>query len=207
MALLFVFDLDDVLYSYDWRGRMQRLSEHTGLEVGELRRRWWHMEGEGAAEAGLYATADEYHLAATTALGVTVSVEDWLAIRRSAMALMPESIAAAERAAELGAMSLLTNNGALIGAHLPALASEILPLFGAEHLRASSYYGARKPDRLVFERMLASYDADPTQVFFADDREENVVAAREAGITGHHFREAAELLTAIESFAAERARI
>lgn len=204
MALLFVFDLDDVLYRYDWRGRMQRLSAHTGLDVGELRRRWWHMEGEGAAEAGLYPTADEYHLAATEALGVSVTVEDWLAIRRSAMTLMPESIAAAERAAELGAMSLLTNNGALVGAHLPTIASEILPLFGAEHLRASSYYGARKPDRLVFERMLESYGATADQVFFADDREENVVAARETGITGHHFLDAAGLRAAIDEFAAER---
>jgi putative hydrolase of the HAD superfamily len=58
-AKLFIFDMDDVLYDYDWRLRMAGMTELTGLSLGEMRRLWWHDEGEWAAEAGVYTTADE----------------------------------------------------------------------------------------------------------------------------------------------------
>ena len=202
MPLLFAFDLDDVLYAYDWRLRMSRLSTAIGMDVAEMRRRWWHMDGEGAAETGKWPTPESYLAAATEALGVTISPAEWLGIRGSAMTPLPESIAAASRAAELGHMTLLTNNGALIGAALPELAPDIVPLFGVENLRATAYYGARKPDPVVFERLLLAYDAPPRHTFFADDRLENVEAAASVGITAHHFRNADGLLSAIEAFAA-----
>ena len=58
MPLLFVFDMDDVLYDYDWRMRMAGLTALTGHDLGELRRRWWNASGEWAAEAGEYRDAD-----------------------------------------------------------------------------------------------------------------------------------------------------
>ena len=60
MSLLFVFDMDDVLYDYDWRIRMAGLTRMTGLDIAELRRRWWNSEGEWAAEAGRWADGDAY---------------------------------------------------------------------------------------------------------------------------------------------------
>lgn len=201
--LLFVFDMDDVLYDYDWRVRMAGLSELTGHDLDELRRRWWNASGEWAAEAGDYRTAERYHAAFVKALDFDVTVEQWIANRRSGMTPWPEAIAVVARAAELGQVSLLTNNGPLLGAHLAEIASEIAPLFG-DHLRTSSYYGARKPNRVVFQRLLDEYDADPADVFFTDDLPENVAGAESVGITGHLFTTPAALLDAVEAFAAER---
>ncbi len=201
MPLLFVFDMDDVLYDYDWRVRMRGITELTGHDLGELRRRWWHDEGEWRAEAGGFADAEAYHAAFAEALGVQISVEDWVANRAGAMTPWPESLAAVRRARELGRVSLLTNNGPLLGAHLATVAPELVELFGAEHLRTSSYYGARKPDPEVFRAMLRAYDADPADVFFTDDLPENVAGAESVGITGHLFTSGAALLTAIEEFA------
>ena len=65
MGLLFVFDMDDVLYDYDWRIRMAGLTELTGHDIAELRRRWWHDAGEWAAEAGHWPDGESY-LAAWT---------------------------------------------------------------------------------------------------------------------------------------------
>jgi len=186
---------------------MAGLSALTGMEIAEMRRRWWTREGEWAAEEGFYATAEDYHSAFTAALGVLVPVAEWVANRRSAMTPLPDSIAASERAAELGAVSLLTNNNALLGAHLPVVAHELVPAFGPDHLRASAYYRARKPGRAVFDRLLASYAADPADVFFTDDREDNDRGAEETGITGHVYRDATGLLAAIEDFAARRGRV
>ena len=197
---LFVFDMDDVLYDYDWRVRMSGLTAVTGHDFAELRRRWWHDEGEWAAEAGRFADADAYHAAFTEALGLHIPVDDWIAIRRSAMTAWPDSFAAVEHAAELGSVALLTNNGPLVEEHLASLAPELVPLFGDE-LHTSSFYGARKPDPRVFENLLAHYGVPAEQVFFADDLQENVDGARSVGIEAHRFTDAASLIAAIDRFA------
>ncbi len=201
---LFVFDMDDVLYDYDWRVRMTGLSELTGHDLAELRRRWWHDEGEWAAEAGRFADASAYHAAFTEALGLHIPVDAWIANRRSAMTVWPDSLAAVARAAELGTVSLLTNNGALVEAHLAELAPELVPLFGVE-LHTSSFYGARKPDPTVFANLLTHYGVPADQVFFADDLEVNVEGARSLGIAAHRFTAAASLGAAIERFAVQTA--
>lgn len=192
--------MDDVLFDYDWRVRMNGLTELTGHDLPELRERWWHDDGEWAAEAGRFADADAYHAAFTRALGSDISVADWLANRRSAMTAWPESLAAVERAAQLGSVSLLTNNGALVEAHLAELAPELVPLFGDE-LHTSSFYGARKPDPQVYSNMLAHYGVPAEQVFFVDDMQVNVEGARSIGIDAHHFTDAASLNAAIDRFA------
>jgi putative hydrolase of the HAD superfamily len=202
--LLFAFDMDDVLYDYDWRVRMEGMTRLTGHEVTELRRRWWHAAGEWHAESGGFADADAYHAAFVEAMGVPVSVDDWVANRAGAMTAWPDSIAAVRRAAELGRVTLLTNNGPLLGAHLARIAPEIAELFGSEHLRTSSYYGARKPDPEVFRALLRAYGADPADVFFADDLPENVRGAESVGITGHLFTSGAGLMSAVEEFARAR---
>jgi glucose-1-phosphatase len=199
-APLFVFDMDDVLYDYDWRIRMNGLTELTGMDFPELRRRWWHDEGEWAAEAGQFADASAYHAAFTQALGMDVPVADWIANRRSAMTPWPESFAAVKRASQLGTVSLLTNNGPLVEAHLAELAPELVPLFGKE-LHTSSFYGARKPDPRVFANLLAYYGLPAEQVFFADDLQVNVDGARSLGIEAHRFTDAESLIAAIEHFA------
>lgn len=204
MSLLFVFDMDDVLYDYDWRVRMAALSEATGHPVAELRRRWWHETGELHAEAGGFEDADAYLAAFRSALEVDLDEHEWVRIRGSAMTPRPAALAAVRRAAELGRVTLLTNNGPLVHKHLPTLAPELVGLFG-EHLHTSSHYGARKPDPIVFERVLAAYGVPAEHAFFADDLPENVAGAASIGITTYHYGTAEGMLAAIEAFAAERA--
>ena len=201
MSLLFIFDMDDVLYNYDWRVRMEGMTAMTGLSLSELRHLWWNDEGEWAAEAGVYTTPDEYLCAFERAIGMPVDENEWVRVRGSAMTPWPESLAAVRRASELGQVTLLTNNGALVGKHLATLAPELVDLFG-DHLFTSSHYGARKPDPSVFRSVLAAYGASADVTFFADDLPENVAGAASVGISAHLFTTPAELLAAIEHFAA-----
>jgi len=203
MTLLFIFDMDDVLYDYDWRVRMAGMTDMTGLSLDELRRRWWNDRGEWAAEAGVYTSGEEYLAAFEKAIGMPVDEDEWVRVRGQAMTAWPESFAAVRRASELGTITLLTNNGALVSKHLRTLAPELVELFG-DHLFTSSDYGARKPDPVVFERVLEAYGVAAADAFFADDMRVNVEGAASIGITAHHFREPAALLAAIEEFAASR---
>ncbi len=206
MPLLFVFDMDDVIYDYDWRRRMDAVSAVTGLDLAELRRRWWNADGERRAEAGAWATGADYLAAANAALGTRIGADEWIAARRSAMTVRPEVVAAVERASRLGTVSLLTNNGALIHDRLEDLAPEIALLFGPL-LRATSYYGARKPDPVVFERVLSAHGATAEDTFFADDLPENVAAARVVGLTAHLYTTPHDLAAATTAFASSRARL
>ena len=200
MGLLFVFDMDDVLYDYSWRIRMAGLTELTGLDLAELRRRWWHDEGEWAAEAGRWPDGDAYLAAWTEAIGTPLSRDVWVANRGSAMTPRPEVLASVSRARELGRVTLLTNNNPLVEEHLATLAPELVPVFG-EHLFTSSHYSARKPNPVVFERVLEAYGRQPSEAFFVDDMPENVAGAASIGITAHLYSSPAELLAAIEDFA------
>ncbi|HQE47555.1 MAG TPA: HAD-IA family hydrolase [Rhodoglobus sp.] len=204
MSLLFIFDMDDVLYDYDWRLRMSAMTEITGLPLDELRRRWWHNDGEWAAEAGGFASAADYLSAFEKAIGMPVDETQFVEARAGAMTVWPESLAAVRRASELGTITLLTNNGPLVSKHLRVIAPELVELFG-DHLFTSSDYGARKPDPVVFERVLAAYDAAPENTFFADDMRVNVEGAAGLGITTYHFGTPQGLHAAIEEFAAARA--
>jgi HAD superfamily hydrolase (TIGR01509 family) len=204
MTLLYIFDMDHVLYDYDWRVRMAGMTALTGLSIDDMRARWWHDDGEWAAEAGGFESADAYLSALGEALGMPVDENEWVRIRRSAMTVWPDSLAAVRRASELGTVTLLTNNGPLAHKHLATLAPELVELFG-EHLFTSSHYGARKPDPIVFERVLEAYDTPAEDAFFADDLLINVEGARSVGITAYQFGTADGMLAAIEAFAATRA--
>jgi len=206
MTLLFIFDMDDVLYDYDWRVRMAGMTEITGIPLAELRRLWWHDEGEWAGEAGQFASVEEYFAAFQKAIGVTVDEDEWVRVRRAAMTPWPESFAAVRRASELGQVTLLTNNGPLAHKHLRTLAPDLIELFG-DHMFTSSHYGARKPNPVVFERVLEAYGARAEDTFFADDMQINVEGARSIGITSYHFGTSAGMLAAIEEFARSRAAV
>lgn len=200
-ALLFIFDMDEVLYSYSWRDRMASLTATTGLSLETLRERWWHRDGELAAEAGHWTDGDDYLAAFTAAIDAEVTESEWVSARGGAMTPLPDSLDAVARAAELGTVTLLTNNGALTQRHLATLAPALPDLFG-DHLFTSSHYGARKPEPEVFTAVLDRYGLPAERAFFADDLPENIAGAASVGITAHLFTDGAAMRRAIEEFAA-----
>jgi HAD superfamily hydrolase (TIGR01509 family) len=204
MTLLFIFDMDHVLYDYDWDTRIAGLASLTGLDAADIKGRWWDAGLERQAEAGMWPTGDEYIAAFSSAIRAPITKRDWVRVRAAAMAPRPAAIAAVSRAAELGRVTLLTNNGSLVGEHLATMAPALVEVFG-DHLLTSSAYGARKPDPDVFQNVLSRYGASAAEAFFADDLPENVEGARSIGITGHLYTEPAGLLAAVEDFAAVRA--
>lgn len=204
--MLFIFDMDNVLYEYNWRARMHGLTDLTGWDFHELRRRWWHDDGEWQAEAGNPPTGEQYLEKVNDALESAIDTPTWLANRRAAMTVWPEMVEVARKAATLGQITVLTNNGALIGENLPHLSHELLPVFDT-HLYATAHYGARKPDPTVFSRVLEAYNATAEETFFIDDMPDNIRGAETLGITGMWFgphQTADEVWARIERFAATR---
>ncbi|WP_052666364.1 HAD-IA family hydrolase [Nitriliruptor alkaliphilus] len=62
-----------------------------------------------------------------------------------------------------------------------------------ERVLASHHLGVRKPDPAFFARLLDRIGAAADEAAFVDDREVNVAAAEEVGLTSHRFEDAASL--------------
>jgi HAD superfamily hydrolase (TIGR01509 family) len=184
--MLFIFDMDNVLYDYHWRIRMESLTELTGHDFHDLRARWWHDDGEWKAEAGDPDTGDEYLRLVNDAFGSSIPRQTWVDIRKAAMEFRPDVADAVSHASKHGQVTLLTNNGMLIGEHLQEVAPDLVPLFG-EHMFATAHYRARKPDPTVFSRVLERYGSESTDTFFVDDHPDNIRGAEEIGITSKWF--------------------
>ncbi|WP_258366405.1 HAD family phosphatase [Curtobacterium sp. MCPF17_011] len=199
--LLFLFDMDDVLVRYDWKTRMAGLSELTGHDFVELRRRWWDTGSEQRAEAGHFADGDEYLAAFQEAMGCDVDEAEWARVRGAAMTELPDRLEAVRIAKEHGRVALLTNNGPLAGRWLHEWVPSLPPLFG-EHLDTSSRFGARKPEQDVFRRVLEHHGVPAERTFFADDMPENVAGARSVGITAVLVEHDTDLRHAVRTFVA-----
>ena len=183
---LVIFDMDGVLAALDREQRLQRLSQATGKAPEHFNATIWHSDFEPGAEAGRYPTGAEYLAEFNARSGCQLGREAWLDARRQAMTLIPETLAIARELRRTARIAMLTNNGPLLKESLAELVPEVWELFGAD-AHASCEFRARKPDRRVFERLLASYAVAAGGALLIDDEPVNVLGAQSAGLHGLHF--------------------
>ncbi len=199
---LVAFDLDGVLVDFVPAARMRLMAAFTGLSAERIQAATWGAPFEPAAEAGAYATGDEYLAAFNQATGVPVTREQWVEARRAAMIERPAVLAYVAGLARYVPVAALTNNGALLRETLPELAPGVAACFG-ERFHATCEFGARKPEPVVYERLLARYGARPAHSVFIDDSAANVEGAQRAGMHGVLYHDLDTLRAEITRIAAE----
>jgi len=189
-----IFDMDGVLVRLDRDRRNRCLSSFTGRTPEHFDATIWHSDFELRAEAGEFPTALDYLAEFNRRSGCTLGREQWVEARRQAMTLVPETLEIVRSLSLMVDVAVLTNNGALLRDSLPELAPEIFMAFeGAVH--ASCEFMARKPDRRVFERILARYAASAGRALLVDDDRSNLQGAKEAGMGAVLFEDPAGLRT------------
>jgi putative hydrolase of the HAD superfamily len=196
---LIIFDMDDVLATLDRVKRLDILASLTGKSPAFLHERIWASDFESAAECGAFATGAEYLAELNRRIGCKLTREQWIRARREASSLDRDVLAIAERLAGAHHICLLTNNGSLLREALPEILPDVARVFGAR-AHASFEFNARKPQREVFERLLARYGVAPQRALFIDDMPEYIEGASALGIRGIPFKGATALrasLTAI----------
>ncbi|MET0975803.1 MAG: HAD-IA family hydrolase [Leifsonia sp.] len=202
---VYFFDCDKTLYDYDFRRRLPRLAELTGVSQYGLAQSWWVGGYEEAAERGEIATTEEYLAAFAEVTGATLSLADWQDARASAMTRIDGSIEALRLATTLGTVSLLSNNPIIFKDSLPVLAPDVAALVGQNDL-VSAVLGARKPERRIFTRALGRFGIPAQNAMLIDDSAANVDGALAAGMSAFQLVPTAsgfntdELMEAVEAF-------
>jgi glucose-1-phosphatase len=195
---LIAFDLDGVLTDFHPERRLAYLARISGRDPRFIHDAIWGSEFERQAEAGAYPTGAEYLAAFNERLGYPLSRTEWIAARREAMTPRPEMLALLRRLQTRVKLALLTNNGSLLGESLPVLAPELYELFGtAAH--ATARFNARKPDPLVYQRLVEHHGVAPAMAIFVDDDERHVAGAVAAGLQGIHYQGLDALVEALRS--------
>jgi putative hydrolase of the HAD superfamily len=191
-----MFDLDGVLYDFHPEIRASILAERSGVDPGQIAG-IFRSPFEAEAEAGCYATGDEYLAAFNQSLRTSITREEWIAARQAAMQPRAEMIALALELSAAMPVGVLTNNGALLREALSQLVAPLWSRIGAR-CWASCEFGARKPETVVFLRMAARLERPPGDILFIDDSAANCDGAREAGLQALHFRDGPSAVAAIQ---------
>lgn len=190
----FIFlDLGNVLFSFDRDVAFRRMSSICGADLETVRS--VVMEGglHEPLECGLIGWP-EFH-ERFSELTATVSDADQMARAYSDMFTLKVDmlpvIAGIERAG--CPMGILSNTSAVHWRHLWESGYAILP--GRFSRFVLSYEaGAMKPDPAIYEAAAAAAGVPPERIFFCDDLEPHVVAARAAGWQAELFTSAARLV-------------
>lgn len=191
-----LFDFGGVLVAIDFDRTLARWALLSGLPVGELKRRFSHGESYRRHERGeIDATA--YFASLRTELGLEgmddIQLGDgWGEVFVGEIA---ETVALLPRLAARIPLYLFSNtNPTHYAVMSKRFAAALQPL--RRHF-LSSTLGARKPERMAFERVIAEIGIAPGRILFFDDLEENVEGARAAGLHAVRVRSPADVRRAV----------
>ena len=202
MAIRFIyFDLGNVLLSFSHERMCQQMAAVARVEPEVVRRALFDAaEGrplQWRFEAGEFETAGAYELFCK-GIGLRPDQAALYAAASDIFAEMPESVALLRRLAAAGnRLGVLSNTNPVDWEFV----SRTFPFLGECFEQSALSYQARamKPDPAVFAYAVRRAGAAAHEVFFTDDRDENVAGALAAGLD-------AVLFTGAEQIAGELRR-
>jgi len=179
-----LFDMDGVLYAYDFANRMNLLESALGVPAEDINEKIFKSGFDDAHDNGDFGI-DGYIAGIAERLGVPVRLGQWVAARKWAMAPEPAMIDLARQLSENVEIALLTNNGQFLYDHIEELAPELRPLFG-DRLFVSGVHGFNKERASGFTGILDRLGWDAETTLFLDDSAAYIAQADEAGLVTYH---------------------
>ncbi len=184
-----VFDFGNVLSLPQEEGTMGLLAAIAGVDEQTMTRVVWDMRGSydrgdlsGTAYYGkLLAAAGAAPDEGTLAALVRADLESWARLN-------PDSLALADAVAAAGLKRGILSN---MPHEFLALARKRFPLFS--QVDAGIYsceLGINKPERGIYEALVAALGVEAEEIVFFDDIQANVDGALAVGIRGHLWKDA-----------------
>ncbi|MGI9005563.1 MAG: HAD family hydrolase [Streptosporangiaceae bacterium] len=190
-----VFDIGGVLLDWDPRHLYRQLIADPGERarfLGEICTPQWHL----AHDLGADTLASCRELAAAHADHADL-IMAWAHRREEMIAGELDGVGVLADVAGTGLTCLTLSN---MEADTFPVRRDRYPFFRLfDGCVISGLEGVAKPDRKIFEILLARYGLDPAATVFTDDNADNVAAAREAGLDAIPYTTAAALRRALRA--------
>jgi HAD superfamily hydrolase (TIGR01509 family) len=173
-----LFDLGDVIASWDPAPRVSEYARRSGLSMDEVVRRlsaggFWE-----DTDRGSYSPT-QMHEQICERLGVTFSRAELLELQAMAFIVRPEVVRIAEEISATHRVGILTNNAPLLREAFPLHFPELVRVFSP--ILYSFQFGYTKPERALFKAVASELALAPADIFFIDDQLRHVSGARSAG--------------------------
>ncbi len=176
--LLILCDLGGVLIDLNWHSHAVSLFG-GGMSPETLKSRWLGLVSVRAYEAGKIDFADFYRQFCNE----TGSNTDFEIFKREFVGILgadkPGCSEVMARLAKKGRLAMLSNTNEL---HVASLRSCSRVFDHFDDLFFSYELGLVKPDREIFSAVCRQTGCNPGQVFFFDDSETNIAAAKSSGL-------------------------
>ena len=177
-ASIVLFDLGNVLTTWDVGPRIAEYAHRSGLSPAIVLERlsrddFWVNTDRGSL------SADEMETQICGLLDCHFSREELLALQAIAFELRPEVLDIARAVAIRKPVGILTNNAPFLQEAMPKFFPELVELF--DPILYSFQFGHVKPERELFEAVEDKLDLPAEEIYFIDDTQGHVAAARAAG--------------------------
>jgi putative hydrolase of the HAD superfamily len=191
-----LFDVGKVLIDFNFETGVQALHRACSISRERLEEVLWDETWIRRYERGEITTT-EFHsyLCETAALKMDLTGfrEVWSSVFLPGLLVSEGLLAALKRKYPL---ILVSNTNE---AHFEFI-RDAYPVIDYFDQQVLSYeVGSLKPEREIFEHAIRVSGFRPDALFFTDDREENILAARELGIHAHQFRTERLLIAALQA--------
>ena len=195
-----LFDLGKVLVDFNFETGVKALHAACSISRNRLEEVLWDENWIYRYERGEISTR-EFHayLRETADLGMDLTGfrETWSSVFMPGLLVSEDLLLALKRKYPL---ILVSNTNEV---HIDFVRSNYRVLDYFDHHVLSYEIGSLKPDRKIFEYAIAVSGHEPEALFFVDDREENIVAARRLGMHAHQFRSELQLVDALQQAGVE----
>ena len=180
-----LFDMDGVLYAYDFEARLGLLESALEVSKEDIRTKTFDSGFDDQHDQGLI-DVDSYISGIADRLGVPVRVGQWLAARKWAMAPEPAMLDLARALKANYQIALLTNNGQFLADAVAEVAPELPDIFD-DRMFFSGVWGFSKDFSASFTALLEKLDWTPAQTLFVDDHAGYIEQAAAAGLNTYLF--------------------
>lgn len=198
MAIRFIyFDLGKVLLDFTHERGFQQIAAIAEVSADKVREA---MVGSGLSdryETGELTTA-EFHAEFCRATGTSPSIEALTTAWGDIFELIPQTVTLATNLKSAGyRIGILSNT---CEAHWECASQRFRILTQIFDPVITSYDAkSMKPDSVIYQTAMAQAGCTPDELFFVDDRDENVAGATKLGWNGRLFTDALQLATDLEA--------
>jgi len=189
-----LFDLGKVLIDFNFETGVKALHASCSISRTHFEQVLWDTTWIRRYESGEISTA-EFHGYLCETANMSMPLQDFC--RNWSSVFMPQPLVSDKLLADLKRrypLILVSNTNE---AHIDFIRSNYRVLEHFDHHIFSYEVGSLKPDPKIFEHAIAASGFPAETLFFTDDREENVVAARNLGLHAHQFKTESALVNAL----------